>query len=121
MKHDDFRDEEHLAIRAIPDRDKQAISDGTRNSACAAASFLVLGFFSTLALSRGRKQEDEHGPGDELAVRLGGARLRSEQKQTERPPSKEVVVDEDLKSRRLSRALASGASHANSVNTLSAD
>jgi EmrB/QacA subfamily drug resistance transporter len=47
------------ATRSIADSAKQAISDGTRNGAFAAAGFLVLGFFSTLALGRGRQEEDE--------------------------------------------------------------
>jgi EmrB/QacA subfamily drug resistance transporter len=47
------------ATRGIADSAKQAISDGTRNGAFAAAGFLVLGFFSTLALGRGRQEEDE--------------------------------------------------------------
>jgi EmrB/QacA subfamily drug resistance transporter len=45
--------------RPIADLAKQAISDGTRYGAFAAAGFLVLGFFSTLSLGRGRKEEDE--------------------------------------------------------------
>ena len=50
------------ATKPIADLAKQAISDGTRNGAFAAAGFLVLGFLSTLSLGKSHKEEDEHAP-----------------------------------------------------------
>ena len=50
------------ATKPIADLAKQAISDGTRNGAFAAAGFLVLGFLSTLSLGKSNKEEDEHAP-----------------------------------------------------------
>ena len=47
------------STQPIADLAKQAISDGTRYGAFAAAGFLVLGFLSTLALGKGRKDEPE--------------------------------------------------------------
>ncbi len=45
--------------QAIAAEAKQAISDGTRNGAFAAAGFLVLGFLATLSLGSTRKEELE--------------------------------------------------------------
>jgi hypothetical protein len=52
--------EANPATRPIADNAKIAISDGTRYGAFAAAGFLALGFFTTLALGKTRKEEVEH-------------------------------------------------------------
>lgn len=44
---------------AVAQSAKQAVSDGTRYSAFAAAGFLVLGFFSTLSLGLTRKPQEQ--------------------------------------------------------------
>jgi EmrB/QacA subfamily drug resistance transporter len=52
--------EANPATRPIADNAKIAISDGTRYGAFAAAGFLAIGFFTTLALGKTRKEEVEH-------------------------------------------------------------